>query len=64
MSSQNHMVVLEVFNVTDEQIQKSLGKKLHDFCKENKESSIRVSVMNEIGKSKIKKIINKEGSQR
>jgi hypothetical protein len=54
------VIVLELSNVTDEQVQTDLGEAFSDFCSKNKGSGITASVLSDECGNKVKKLINGE----
>jgi len=58
--SEKYVMVLEISNVTDEQIQAGLGEAFNDFCNKYKGAGIKANVLNNHTANRIIKYINEE----
>jgi len=54
------VMVLEVYNATDEQIKAGLGKAFNDFCEKYKDTGIIASALKEDAAEKVIEFINEE----
>ncbi|MHC8517028.1 hypothetical protein [Sporosarcina sp. ITBMC105] len=55
-----HVMVIEISNVTDEQIQIGLGKAFTEFCNEYQGAGITANILSDHAGKRVVKYINEE----